>query len=318
MSRVYSPGGFSGTFQSYNPGLNAGFRAATSLGPLFAGWVPFDINLLSWSGRHVGPASQGGVTAQNRVGGALVGNPLSLVPGAEYGTLFDPPILIPAVTTGNIDGAARWGLDLTGINLTTFLWDYEAADDANAGRQIMSIGGVRILTPTCETGHVAGESHLFAPLVNPYLSEVIADAGDTGPYFILGYETLPEWNVPLQAGFSATRRPAATQPWLTPGVMGGFRFVLDAAPTADFSVAFRQNQTTVFTIDITAGSQRIWLPTGDPTVTVRQGDLLCWQCLTAGAYLDGQLLWWFERGMPSGGFNTQGFNLPGFGGGGPV
>jgi hypothetical protein len=145
--------------------------------------------------------------------------------------------------------------------------------------------------------------------------------GDFSEWFISPFETLAIREAYCRAASAGGEEiPAMQQPWPIGGIFDDF-MVVTAAPLSDtYEIAFRQNETTIFTLPFGGGSGRVFRPSGSPAVTVRPFDRLCWQAVNGGSSAcDAQLLWTFRpsNALP-GGFDLQGFNQPGFGGGGPV
>jgi hypothetical protein len=279
--------------------------------PPYWGHVPFDLRLLSYAAYNgkEGPLE---VAVQQNL--ADLDGSVVTVPSHAYRIVTfdeDTAPVIPGATAGNIDGAGRFGIRVTGPVLgydggLCVVLEYQPVDPAHQGKDLYAMGGVLESNVSLPTPNGA-----FAPLAG-YLREHVDYADSSGAsfsdYFVTPYELDPTVRP------SGDHLPLAGIPWVVPGTFSDFMLVLRDNPVGVHRFHFRKEGATVMTIETAPGTQRIW--TASPAlVTVQTGDRVCLiqEKVSGSGSIYGELFYAFK---PSIGGEGPGLGAWGLGAGG--
>ncbi len=264
-----------------------GYAAPSAETPHF-GHVPFDIAIRAMAAAHHNFTDGSPADFQLWNDGAVypAAGPVNVASGGKALVAFDPAIVIPGVTAGNIDGASRFGIQTTSNEDASYVaLAYDPVDPANAGKHIMGVGSKHLADPGAN-GMFGAVTYYFGPPGGwsrpgpPSSSDVFAsnyEADDTGRV-------------------AGDNEAIAVVPWARPGTLADFLLVVRdvAGPDGIYKFHVRVNGATVLTIATTASATRLWTAT-PATVDVPFGALVCWQAeVLSGTNLAGELLWSFK------------------------
>lgn len=253
------------------------------------GHLPFDCNLLAIAANWYDDS--GGLrpnTFQCWVNGAGVGPILSLGSGGNDAMAFDTPVLVPGVTSGNIDGAGRVGI------LSQRLSDcervcirYEPANAADFGKSIIGTGSDRLATADT-VGYFAPLSYWQGDLGQQAGSGLTPSSSDV---FRTPFEQTDGGHIPGDnPGPTGDQTGIAITPLVIGMRIAPMLVCHDGVPGGVYTFNLRANGATVVTITTAATSQRIWLPTGAQYYDAHAGDEVCWELGAAPGTLAGELL----------------------------
>jgi hypothetical protein len=273
------------------------------------GHVPFDIHLLSWSMWNYEEGTSPGDKYILRIGGVDV--PMTQIvladgAGAKL-DLSDLNLIVPGVTTANVDGDGLFGIHWIGAAPYTYLVtedqhaviEYEAVNAVDSGKEIHALGASALVraAQAATTPYAAFYDGLHGS--NP------------------GFERLYELAAPnpRNADTVGGSSIVAAVPWPIGGSWSNYICVIRdvGGPDGGYALHFRQNGATKSTITLTNDGSRV-VAADVVSWDVADGDMVNFKVDgITGTTLNAELLCAFRSGdvAPSEGFI---FGGKGFGG----
>jgi hypothetical protein len=229
------------------------------------------------------------------VDGALQGLPIVVGPASPSRYTFDSPVLVPAVTSGNVDGASRFGVSTwqvggVGDYTESICLLYTPTNVEDDGKEVWGIGAAALIGGDGD----GSDGRYAAPMGDWYAWYGNWNYGGVSPLFASPWE-LSDGTPPPVGGMAEA---VAAAPMCRPATWDDFTIALRNDPDGAYRFKLRVNGSTVKTLTVTAGTQRVWTFSG--AVDIAQGDQVCWLGEADGAGgLDGEILW-TSRALPSG------------------
>lgn len=273
------------------------------------GHSPIAIAVSTIAGRSYDPGWVGAIVHPGpvqHIGLLINGTPaspvLTLTPdGAAAVADIEPAIVIPKVTLANVDGAGTWGFGPVAVGQFTdqhMTIAYTPVNAADVGKQIMGIG-----SPT----FIDTSAGLFACFKNNFENDWWGGWSGFGGSDVFNslFELEEVYGAAAATyGYTAGARrvdgdvsAVSSVPWTHDGTFQDLMIVTHAAPAFNYQVALRINGATVRTIDVTAGSDRIFLASDTTPVAIGVGDRPNFMCTAdGGGTLAAELLWTFRAG----------------------
>lgn len=246
------------------------------------GHSPIDITITHFGGRFFSGDIGNGGDFQLWKNGSLVGPIVTLAERQSRIVEVSPTIAIPKVTSGNYSGLARFGVSTPQVSDAEMaVIRYVPTNTADAGKEVHGIGSTLLF------GVDALTNGSFSP---PQFWFGWPSGGWSNPWgstvFASSLEVSDEERFEVSDGVAAV-------PWHRTCVFDDFVMVLRNDPDGVYRAVLRVNQTNVITIETTAGSTRVFSPTGTTSTTIHEDDKVCWMAETdsGSAGLAGEILW---------------------------
>lgn len=265
------------------------------------GHSPIDIIPDTISLQYVDPTNPPlPVTANLWVNGSDVGPVVAAGNSADFDD--GSPILIPAVTAGNLTGASRFGFTVLPAGSSNpgsaqapahVLLAYTPANDVDRGKEIMGLGQQAGATSLfgSRSGYLSppqfwGAMSQWLDGNTSLIFQTPAKGTNTGVVVnAVDYEVNSTGRLVNKADGVGSVTMGRHVTW------DDFLIVLRGDPDGTYRAHLRVNQTTVKTLEVTAGTTRWWSYPG--AIDIPAGSRVCWlsEIVSGSSGLDGEILW---------------------------